>query len=185
MKKYILTTMSLMFFASLFAQDDQTRDDDALRSNEIKINALYTVVGAFDITYERLLNQESGVGLNVVLPYDKDIKDEINYYISPYYRIYFGNKYASGFFLEGFGMLHSTNYNESLGLLDGFDPFIDIVEIKKTETNFALGFGAGGKWYTKSGFVGELSFGVGRNLMESDYYSDFVGKIAITVGYRF
>ncbi|WP_040247027.1 DUF3575 domain-containing protein [Psychroserpens mesophilus] len=184
MKKCILTLLCSLFVLSIFAQDDQV-EDVLVRSNEIKINALYTVVGAFDITYERLLNEESGVGLNVFFPYDEDIKDDINYYVSPYYRLYFGNKYASGFFVEGFGMLHSTNYRESLIYFNEFDPTFNIEEVEKTETNFALGIGTGGKWYTKSGFVGELSFGFGRNLLKSDYNSEFVGKLAITVGYRF
>jgi hypothetical protein len=53
-------------------------------------------------------------------------------------------------------------------------------------TDFALGIGLGGKWVTKKGLIGEVNFGIGRNLFESgDTDYDFVGKFGITVGYRF
>lgn len=184
MKKTFLILLVLLGSLNGFAQEDELANDDPIRSNEVKINALFLVVGAFDVTYERLLNQESGVGLNVFIPYDSDIKDNINYFISPYYRLYFGNKYASGFFLEGFGMLNSVN-NERYSTLEGFDPVFDNRIVTETETNFALGIATGGKWYTNSGFVGEVSIGFGRNILSSDYDNDFVGKLAITVGYRF
>ncbi len=46
--------------------------------------------------------------------------------------------------------------------------------------------GIGGKWVTKSGFVAELNLGVGRNLFNSDRTgTDAVGKLGITLGYRF
>jgi len=184
MIKSILLSLLLLFTTSLFAQDDNSNQDDPTPSNEVKLNALYMVIGAFDVTYERLLNEESGVSLNVFIPFDKDIKDDINYYVSSYYRLYFGKKYAAGFFLEGFGMLSSVNRFETFSSGSGFDFIIGTQE--ETVTDFALGIGAGGKWMTKSGFIGELSFGIGRNLTNTDdNVDDFVGKIAISIGYRF
>ena len=48
------------------------------------------------------------------------------------------------------------------------------------------GIGVGGKWVTKSGFVGELNLGFGRNLFNSENSNyNVVGKLAVTVGYRF
>ena len=170
----------VMLSANLFSQDAETTEADNNPTSEIKLNALFMVVGAFDATYEYLVNDESGIGLEVFVPFDDNI--DIDYYISPYYRMYFGNKYASGFFLEGFGMLNKSTVAE----LVMFDSNGNITRTEsEDETNFALGIGVGGKWYTKSGFVGELSLGIGRNLVESDYDNDFVGKIGITVGYRF
>ena len=181
MKNSILCTLLFLCSIGLYAQDDPTYDNDTEPSNEVKVNALYMVIGAVDVTYERLLNEESGVGLNVFLPFDEDIKDDIDYYISPYYRLYFGKKYASGFFLEGFGLLSSVKEN-TLALVAG-----DIlVNREETVTDFALGIGLGGKWVTNSGFIGEVSFGVGRNLFNSDdFNNDFVAKLGISVGYRF
>ncbi len=171
-----------MFSISIFAQNDNTNQDNTQPLNEVKLNALFMVVGAVNISYERLLNEESGVGLEIFLPFDEDIKDGISYNVSPYYRLYFGKKYAAGFFLEGFGMLSSVKVNE----ITFFDNQANIIgQETEDETNFALGIGIGGKWYNKSGFIGELSFGIGRNLVSSEYDNDFVGKVGITIGYRF
>ncbi|WP_299116215.1 DUF3575 domain-containing protein [uncultured Winogradskyella sp.] len=171
MKKIFLILLCISF-VSIQAQE-QSESDVYSGSHELKVNGLFLVVGAFDVTYEYLLNEESGLGINIFLPYDSEIKDDIQYYISPYYRFYFGKKPAAGFFLEGFGMLNSVESE----LFTSNDDYV---------TDFALGIGLGGKWVTKGGFVGELSFGLGRNLFttnESDI--DFVGKIGITLGYRF
>ncbi len=128
--------------------------------------------------FERTINEESGFGISVLIPIDNNISDDLNYYISPYYRFYFGEKYAAGFFVEGFGMLNSTNdYSYYFGL-NATD--------KKTITDFALGIGLGGKWLTKSGFIGELNFGIGRNLFNNNNTdNEIVGKAGITIGYRF
>ncbi|WP_460220653.1 DUF3575 domain-containing protein [Psychroserpens sp. MEBiC05023] len=185
MKKSILFSLLVLVSTVMFAQDDSTDSDDMIQpKNEVKANALYLVLGAFDVSYERLLNEESAVGLNVVIPFDEDIRDDLNYFISPYYRMYFGKKYASGFFLEGFGLLSSVNERNSFLTGNPLDP--TFVTREETETNFALGIGLGGKWVTNSGFIGELNLGLGRNLTNTgDDSDDFVGKVGITVGYRF
>jgi len=178
MKKLSLLTLTALFFYSVsFSQNENANPQNF---NEIKLNGLYLVLGAFDITYERTINEESAFGLNVFLPFDDDINDEVNYYISPYYRFYFGKKYAAGFFLEGFGMLNSINDYRFSG--DGFDTVLQ----EKNITDFALGIGLGGKWLTNSGFIGELNLGFARNLFNNDRYDyEIVGKIGITLGYRF
>lgn len=171
MKKAILLSVLFLSFFSLKAQEDTPE-----RQNEVKLNALFLVLGGFEGTYEYLLNEESGVGVSLFLPIDDEL-DGINYYISPYYRMYFGKKYATGFYLEGFGMLNSTvveNYNEFTFEYDD-----------ENVTDFALGIGIGGKWLTNRGLLGEIGLGVGRNLFNSHEDNDFVGKIGITIGYRF
>ena len=174
MKKLILIFalfISLMGFS-------QEPEETKLKQNEIKLNGLYLVLGAFEATYERLLNDESAVGVSLFVPFDADINDEVNYYISPYYRFYFGNEYAKGFFLEGFGMLNSTN--------EYLDYFESENSDKNSVTDFALGIGLGGKWLTKRGLLGEINFGIGRNLFNgSNADNEFIGKLGITVGYRF
>ena len=117
------------------------------------------------------------------LPIDEEIKDDINYYISPYYRMYFGKKYAAGFFVEGFGLLSSVKDYESR-FTTGPDTLF--ITEEKNSTDFALGIGLGGKWITNSGFIGELNVGIGRNVISNDENSDdLVGKIGVSIGYRF
>ena len=177
MKNYLVTVLILFSIFSIQAQDNNEIPQQ--NYNEVKINGLYLVLGAIEGTFEKLLNEESGVGISLFLPIDKDINDEINYYISPYYRMYFGGKFAAGFFVEGFGLLSSVK-ESSFSIIEG-----DVLLGRDNVTDFALGIGVGGKWVTNNGFIGELNLGVGRNLFNSNSIDDLVGKVAITLGYRF
>ena len=159
MKKAILLSVLFLSFVSIKAQDDTPE-----RQNEVKINGLFMVLGAFEGTYERLLNEESGVGISLFLPFDEEAIDVINYYVSPYYRMYFGKKYASGFYMEGFGMLSSVKETVAESVPFG--------SIQDNVTDFALGLGLGGKWVTNNGFIGEINFGIGRNLFNTDITDD-------------
>ncbi len=182
MKKIILV---LLLSASFFGGQAQEAEPTAVsqKQNEVKINALYLVLGAIDVTYEHLLNEESGIGVSVFLPFDDEVNDDINYYISPYYRFYFGKKYAAGFFVEGFGMLNSYKDN-NVEFINGFDV---VVSDGDNVTDFALGIGVGGKWITNRGMFAEVNFGVGRNLFNNRPFDDYeiVGKAAISIGVRF
>jgi len=173
MKHLYFTILILASFFTINAQNDNQHN--STNFNEVKLNGLYLVLGTFEVTYERTLSEESAVGISVFLPFDDDISNDIEYYISPYYRFYFGKKYAAGFFFEGFGMLNSTQRND-----------VFISNQNNYVTDFALGIGLGGKWVTNSGFIGELSFGIGRNLFNSsETDDDLVAKLGITLGYRF
>lgn len=144
--------------------------------NEFKINGFLLLYGAFEGTYERTVNEESAFGISALIAFDSELKDDVKYYVSPYYRFYFGKKYAAGFFIEGFGMLNSLD--RSIAFISGSgDDFV---------TDFALGFAFGGKWITKRGFSVEWFNGLGRNLFnnENTDYS-LVLKGGINLGYRF
>ena len=55
-------------------------------------------------------------------------------------------------------------------------------------TDFALGFGLGGKWITKKGVIFEINSGIGRNLFYKEDSSNrlqFVGRGGIGIGYQF
>ncbi len=183
MKKNILAFLMLLCVISSYAQNDSIARNN-YGKNEIKLNALFLLIGAFEPSYERNLTQESSIGMSVFIPFDKENFDsDINYYVSPYYRIFFGKKYAAGFFLEGFGMLNSTK-GRSSEFVNGFDPAIIVRE--DDVTDFALGFGLGGKWMTTGGFVFEVNGGFGRNLFNTERNEyDFVGKFGFNLGYRF
>lgn len=173
LKRFVLSTVLCFTIITVNAQD---QDQNPKNFNEVKLNALSLVIGAIDVGYERTLNEESSIGISAFIPFDESVKDDVQYYISPYYRFYFGKKYAAGFFLEGFGMLNSSDRDEVIFLNLEDDEFV---------TDFAIGIGLGGKWVTNKGFTGELSLGVGRNLFNSNEGSEFVAKAGITLGYRF
>ena len=178
MKKIIVLVIACCTIFHLNAQEQDSSDIEYFRKHEVKINAFMLVAGAVEVGYEYLLNEESGVGISAFLAYDDNVKDDIEYYISPYYRYYFGKKYAGGFFLEGFGMYNRVNRDiDFLFFNDDEENFVN---------DFALGIGLGGKWITKRGFFGEINYGIARNLFNNqDSELDFVGKFGISVGLRF
>lgn len=180
MKKLTLTLLLLTTFFYSNAQQADTTDTDFAR-NEVRLNGLYLVLGAFEGSYSYVLNDESTVGVSLLIPFDEDISDDLNYYVSPYYRFFFGRKPAAGFFLEGFGMLNSIKEERFVG---NIDPVIEEENI----TDFALGIGLGGKFMTNRGLIGEVNLGVGRNLFNGDNNgsgNDVVGKFGVSLGYRF
>jgi hypothetical protein len=175
MKKIILLVV-LSFGLNSFAQEQDIPD---FKRNEIKGNALMLVLGSFEATYERLLNEESGLGISASVALIDQM--DVRWAITPYYRFYFGKKPAAGFFAEGFGMLNQV------------DDYIYDDEYyysgkSKTVTDFAFGIGVGSKWISRRGVTFEINAGVGRNLF-SEYNNDrdyeFIGRGGITVGYRF
>lgn len=174
----------LMFFTLMASQaQNDTIQRNNFGKNEIKINSFFLLLGVFEPSYERNLSEQSSMGVSAFIPFDQENIDvDINYYISPYYRIFFGEKYAAGFFLEGFGMLSSVD-NEYYINRDYN------TEIKnEAVTDFALGFGLGGKWMTTGGFVFEVNGGIGRNLFNTNTEDDssiLVGKFGFNLGYRF
>lgn len=182
MKKILLVCCVFFCVMASHAQNDSIARNN-FGKNEVKINALFLIVGAFDVSYERNF-PESSVGISVFVPFGyDDVDSNINYYISPYYRVFFGKKYAAGFFIEGFGMLNSihTEYYTNSN---------SYTLAEERITDFALGFGVGGKWLTRGGFVFEVTGGIGRNLFNNksdDYYdySPIVGKLGFNLGYRF
>lgn len=176
MKKILL---ALCIIATTFGYS-QEKEQDSFAKNEIKGNALMLIAGGFEATYEHLLNEESGIGVSFFVPFVDDFDTKFS--IAPYYRFYFGEKPAAGFFVEGFGMFNTFEYTP--------DWFSDSspIEYQDSQSDFALGFGLGGKWITKRGFLVEVNGGIGRNLFNSlsdDYEHQFVGRGGVTLGYRF
>jgi hypothetical protein len=137
------------------------------------------IAGAFEVTYERLLDNESGVGIALFTSFDNDI--DVKFSATPFYRAYFGKKAVAGFFIEGFSMINSgvssTNYiYDSNGNLTS--------KINNHYIDCTLGFRLGSKWIHKKGFVFEINAGIGCNLF-SDDAPEVVGRGGITLGYRF
>ena len=183
MKKIILiVALNVSLFS--FGQDST---QPKMGKDEFKINTILLIAGAIDVGYERVLNEESAIGVSVFIP----ITDEINtkFMLTPYYRYYFGQKPASGFYLEGFGSLNSVE-DEIYVYTPNFDPAFSDYQYKQINvTDFAFGIGLGGKWISKKGVTFEINAGFGRNLF-SEYNKDdrnyeFIGRGGISVGYRF
>lgn len=181
--KKLLTIMCFSIVTLGYSQD---ANEEGLKKNEIKGNAISLVFGYPEFSYERLLNNESGVGISIGFAADKNF--DTKFTLSPYYRFYFGKKPAAGFFVEGFAMVNSINTGDYYN--NYYDTYYEQYYVKgESYTDFALGFGLGSKWITKKGFLFEINAGIGRNLLnneKNDFYDHtIVGKGGIVIGYRF
>jgi len=151
--------------------------------NEIKFNALYPFLGAAELQYERILNEDLSVGARIITIFDEDINfNQQDFYLDGFYRFYFGKKPAAGFFIEGMASYFSFNdeyYNS--------DEFYSITE-RRLKREYAIGFGlqTGVKFITRQGLVFEISGGLGRSLIESvELDRQIYRRFGISMGYRF
>ena len=188
MKKLILSSLLL---ASAFIVNAQSKDTTETKSgrngnNEIKLNLAYTIAGIPEINYERILKDDMSVGLAVMVGLEDDA--DFSFAIIPNYRIYFGNKKANGFFIEGnAGVIGNRRAYYDYSFLAytlypaGYSPTVQ--PTYKTETNLGLGAAAGAKFLTKNGFVGEIYVGAGRLFGSSDI--DVYPRAGVTIGKRF
>lgn len=184
MRKLLLTLLSTLGIVSLNAQETEA----SVRQNDIMLSPIELIsVPMLNVSYERLLNENSGVGINGIFYFGDDNLDGYDEddskltQISPYYRMYFGKKYASGFFVEGFAPITmTTDYSYYYN-----SPNATRVEDKRT--TIGLGVGFGGKWVARKNIIFEASFGIARRFGESKYNnsSNITGKGMLGIGYRF
>lgn len=180
-KNYLAVVLLFSFFVAKAQNTNDTLVDPYEKKNEVVLNLFGPLAGGINASYERHLNSKSSLGIAVFYIYDNSKEKDMNYSISPYYRMYFGKKYASGFFVEGFGMIMS---------IDGKKIYDTPAKLTFTENpsvvNLSLGVGFGWKGVTKSGFMYGANLGYGKmlfNAAKTDH--DIVAKVGLNIGYRF
>lgn len=170
--KKLLIILFLCFTVNSFAQEKEEKN-----RTEIKFNLFSIARQSIDFEFERTLNNYSSVGMSFRQSYSVGHSSDI----AAFYRYYLGKKYASGFFIEGFGMYQSNkelvNKTFSFGSLN-------VLELK---SDFALGVGIGYKWVSKNGLILQANLGAGRNLIngKNSYGELHPGKAGLSIGYRF
>ena len=186
MKKVILILL-LGFSLNMFSQEEER-----VKHHEIKLNAFNLIVfKTIEGSYEYLLNSESSIGLSVLSNLQDSKTDffkdgpayEEQLAITPYFRYFFSGRYASGFFMEAFGM-----YNIQEDYDEVYDDVGDFLYGERNKSyNMAFGMAMGGKFASRKGFVFEFYGGAGRNLSVSneDVGTDIVPRLGISLGYRF
>lgn len=174
MKKTIC--MSIMFLTGMvYGQQEQSFSPT--KKNEFKLNAAYLIAGVAELSYERLLNEESAIGVSFAFAVEED--EFLRLLITPYYRLYFGDKPTAGFFVEGFAMYNRLQDNDFFDIqLEG------MVTEPPVQDSFALGFSVGGKFLSRKGFTAEVYGGIGRNFGNKDLF-EFVPRVGITIGKQF
>ena len=183
MKKIFLGVIILFpFFFAKAQNKNDTIINPYEKKNEVILDLIGpSLAGGINASYERYINKKSSLGITFFYIYDNTKEEDMNYSISPYYRRYFGKKYASGFFVEGFGMVHST---------DGKKIYDTPEKSTFTENpnviNISIGVGFGWKGVTKSGFTYGANIGMGKTILNADKTDhDHVAKFCLNVGYRF
>lgn len=188
MKKFYLLLLTISLFSiSMFSQENTKNEKTSDNFNELKINMTNLIAFKwFDAIYERTINEEASFGISLLTRIGSDNDDSTGldayrtFSLTPYYRHFFSKKYAQGFFIEGFAMLHS-----------GEDEFYDYDSITDTSsyttekyTDLAIGVSAGAKFITKRGFIAEIYLGIGRDMLDQSDI-EVVGRGGIALGYRF
>ena len=157
----ILVSLACVVSAVGFSQE-------TLPQNEFKLNIGYSLLGFPEVSYERILGEQSAVGLSAAFAIESDIDEKFSFI--PYYRLYFGKARAAGFFLEANAAFWSIKDDEDDGA---------------TNAGGGVGFAIGGKWVTKSQWSVELVAGAGRNLINSNQVRDVYPRLGVTIGKRF
>jgi hypothetical protein len=166
--KYLITSLFLLLSLLTSAQEPSSN------FSEVKLNALSTTLGTLELEFERTLNSKSSVGISMFTTFDdsgKAFSYDYGSGATGFYRYYLGKKYASGIFIEGFGMFHSTTYSSF-----NQRPYIN--------SNLLLGAGLGYKWVFESRIVLQANFSPGFNIFE-DETDSYSGRAGISLGYRF
>lgn len=171
MKKLLIILFACASMTS-FAQEKEQKN-----RTEIKFNLFSIARESIDFEFERTLNSYSSVGMSFRQSYSVGQNSDI----AAFYRYYLGKDYASGFFIEGFGMYHSkkslVNKTFSVGTLN----------VLELQNDFAIGVGIGYKWVSKKGLILQANLGAGRNIFngKKSYGELYPGKAGISIGYRF
>jgi len=192
--KNLIPVLFLLLGPSSFSQEPVTENETIYRrdtaKNELSIGALNLVVfGALDLAYERILTPNSSWAVEAfILALDRNNEDLGDAYSKDYsltgkYKYFFGERSAWGFYVNGLAMISSGEYDNDYYVYDGNGTSYYRSDATNY-TDFALGFGLGGKFVAKQGFVFDLSAGIGRNLFSSDSPT-IVGQLNANLGYRF
>lgn len=188
MKYFPIVVLCFLLLPGIsIAQEDIIQDNDQqeLDRDELKINVFNLIAFEFaDFSYERLINEEASFGLGLLFKVG-GVDDSDDFYrtfsLTPYYRRYFSKGYASGFFIEGFGMLNSGEEE----IFDFDEQAGELVLSGDNYTDFALGISVGGKFISSRGFIAEIYAGIGRNFFNTDISPEIVSRGGISLGFRF
>lgn len=151
--------------------------------NEIKFNVPLAIYGLPELSYERIVEDNMGFGVSVSIavdnPYNNNIDKGIiqRAIVCPYYRLYFGQKRAAGFYIEGnMAVSHQKELNSIDNITNTNIPSI-------TSTGFGFGAAVGIKLLAKNGYTGDFYAGWGR-LFGNNIINGYP-RLGICIGKRF
>jgi hypothetical protein len=169
---FIYLMLVLFFPLQAVSQKMNNNKTGIPKKNEIRVNLFTGLLGLPELNYERLLNDNSGLGLAVsVAVEDKELM-ATRALILPYYRMYFGKGYASGFFIEG-----------NMGVsLEKQPKWYWPAYQYKSGAFFGLGSAVGVKLQSRNNLIGEVYLGAGR--LFGDSYDGAYLRMGVCLGGR-
>lgn len=185
---------------SLFAQQSQyaVREKTSLVNqsnsqdypkNEIRLNLFQSVLGLPEINYERILEDNFGVGFYAAYSLENEYDTSLRSLLMGYGRLYLGNyKPAVGFYIEG---------NTGLVLQESYYSYTETPYYSSSSyypyqynsnprlyAGLGIGVAAGYKFLTKNNWVGEFSLGIGR-VFGNNVIVEAYPRLGISIGKRF
>jgi hypothetical protein len=182
MRKLISTTILSLTVSLAFTQKSSS-EFDFTKKNEIRLSLTNAIAGLPEINYERVLEDNMGVGIAASVSIENPENMIMRWQMIPHYRLYFGKKQASGFFIEGnmaiIGQRDKYSVPRYSSMLDSlyFSDYDDRA--------ITVGFGAaiGVKLTTRNNYVGEIFAGGGR--LFGNALTDGYARVGILLGKRF
>ena len=187
-KKWMLAAAALLLSASFSSSAKAQKVLTEGPLNEVKINLPMALAGNIELSYDRILLEDLSLGVAASVAWEDSYpyKDAV----MPYARWFFWKHRGqvefpgAGIFIEvnagffGCKYTDTKNYRVSNGWV------IDSVDANGFGAG--LGLGIGWKWISKSGFVGEIYTGAGRNFVPAtkDAVPAYI-RSGISLGYRF
>lgn len=172
MKNILL--LVILVSMSFYSTAQKKNEEKVIGNNEVRLNALWLMIGSVNLAYERVINDNTSLGIVVNKPFDYD-NFRSNFGISPYYRLYFSNKRAQGFFFEANTTIHNDRFESYNFTNQTFET------INKTKLGF--GIALGGKIIIRNGLVIDIYIGPTRDL--NTYSNGIDGAAGISIGKRF
>ena len=171
----------LVFLLMMIQGTSQNKSGHGAESNELKLNVLYLPGGYPELSYERILGNHSAVGISFGFLIDSGSSNYATDILTfdkamlPYYRYYFGQKRAAGFFLEG----NSIFYSEKSMVQD------------ERESGWGLGMAVGIKLINSDNWHIDVIAGGGLGVNGSNTTSEFLNfpdlypRLGLAIGKRF
>lgn len=194
MKRLFFVLLAISLFGTLHSQNVYERrtrgyENEVIRNsrplrqlgdNELKFNLITAIAGMPEINYERLVEDNVGLGVAFAFSLETPEQMRLRTMIMPYQRTYFGSKKASGFFIEAnLGIVNEAK-NE---YVYNYDYHWDDSYVSDYSWHAGFGAAVGFKMLNRNGIIGEFYFGVGRLFGNSEV--EAYPRIGITIGKRF
>ena len=182
MKKKLIISLSLAIISiTAFCQRENPVNvtEKTLDNNEVRLNVASAIIGLPELNYERFITDNMGVGLALSMSLDKPRILRIRNITLPYYRVYFGEKKGSGFFIEG-NMAIVGQKKAVLGTNANDESYVSGYN---SATNFGCGAAVGFKLLNRNGVIGEICLGGGR--LFGGTLVDGYPRLGICLGKRF